>query len=122
MRSDSFRNSNLIAAALDSVEAEDRRQATALLGVLDVEQAVPLLVRSLGDVDWRVRKEATLAARSFLEERSFIEQLVRLLGPGDNVGLRNAAVEVLAAAGQAATPALSVALASLDADGRKLAV
>jgi HEAT repeat protein len=122
MRPDSIRNSNLIAAALESTEAEDRRQATALLGVLEVQQALPLLLRSLGDVDWRVRKEATLAARSFLEERTLVEELIRVLGPGDNVGLRNAAVDVLAAAGATATPALSVALPGLDADGRKLAV
>src|SRR5262249_34557360 len=39
-----------------------------------------------------------------------------------NVGLRNAVVEVLAAAGHVATPVLAVAMASLDADGRKLAI
>ncbi|HVY45896.1 MAG TPA: HEAT repeat domain-containing protein, partial [Minicystis sp.] len=123
MRGDSIRRANLLAEALASPEVEDRRQATSLLGVIDLAQALPMLVQALGDEDWRVRKEAAAAARAFLGERGLVQELVRVLGPGyegagaasDNVGLRIAAVEVLAAAGPLAPPALAVALASLDA-------
>jgi HEAT repeat protein len=107
---------------LGSDDAEERRQATAELGGLPEGAAVPLLLRALGDEDWRVRKEATLAARALGAAPALIEALVEALGDGDNVGLRNAAVDVLQSVGAAATPALAGALGHLDADGRKLCV
>jgi len=111
-----------IESALGSADAEDRRQATAELGRLPVDQALPLLLRSLGDEDWRVRKEATVAARAFAGAPQIVNALVRVFAGGDNVGLRNAAVEVLAGAGAEATAALGAALPTLDPDGRKLVV
>ncbi len=111
-----------IERALGSADAEDRRQATAELGRLPVEEALPLLLRSLGDEDWRVRKEATVAARAFGSAPLLVDGLVGVFRGGDNVGLRNAAVEVLAGAGAEATTALSSALPRLDADGRKLVI
>lgn len=80
-----------------------------------------MIVAALGDEDWRVRKEATFAARELLPEAPLIAALVSALGTGD-VGLCNAAVEVLGAAGASATPLLDAALSTLGADGRKLAV
>ena len=111
-----------IERALGSEDAEERRQATAQLAGLPVEAALALLRRALGDEDWRVRKEATLAARAFGASPPLIEALVAVFGEGDNVGLRNAAVDVLAAAGPGATAALAAAFRHLDADGRKLVV
>jgi HEAT repeat protein len=111
-----------IAMALGSIDAEDRRQATAELGRVPLDEALPLLLLSLGDEDWRVRKEATLVARSFGGAPTLLSALVKTFLGGDNVGLRNAAVDVLAGAGHAATAALCEALPRLDADGRKLAV
>src|SRR5262249_29372217 len=105
-----------------SSDAEERRQATAQLGRLPLDRVLPLLIRALGDEDWRVRKEATIAARVFAGEHALHAALIEVLAGGDNVGLRNAAVEVLAAAGHAATAALAQALPTLDADGRKLVV
>lgn len=111
-----------IVHALGSPDAEERRQATALLGQIDLPNAMPLLLSALGDEDWRVRKEATLAARVFVPAPPLLAALIEVLASGDNVGQRNAAVDVLAFAGAAATAALAGALPSLDADGRKLAV
>lgn len=111
-----------IERALTSSDAEERRQATSALAGLPVEAAVGLLLRALGDEDWRVRKEATLAARALGAAEPLVRALVGVLGEGDNVGLRNAAVDVLAFAGPAATAALAEALGRVDADGRKLAV
>jgi HEAT repeat protein len=111
-----------IERALGSADAEDRRQATAELARLPVEEALPLLVRSLGDEDWRVRKEATLAARAFGGAPPLLDVLVGAFAGGENVGLRNAAVEVLAGVGADATPVLAAALPRLDPDGRKLVV
>jgi len=111
-----------IAAALLAGDAEQRRQATSHLAELELPEALPLLLRALGDADWRVRKEATIAARSFVPDRALISALITALGQGDNVGLRNAAVEVLAIAGHAAAPAIADAMSALDEVGRKLAV
>jgi HEAT repeat protein len=104
------------------VNAEERRLATSRLAELDPAEAIPLLVRALGDDDWRVRKEATVAARGIPPEPGLVAAMIEVLRAGDNVGLRNAAVEVLAATGSAATTGLLAALGELDADGRKLAI
>lgn len=107
---------------LESEDPEDRRQAAARLSEEAGEAVVPLLMRALGDEDWRVRKEATRAALALAPAPEVLRGLVSALSPGDNVGLRNAAVEALAGYGQPAVDALSSALPTLDADGRKLAV
>ncbi|MCC6553713.1 MAG: HEAT repeat domain-containing protein, partial [Polyangiaceae bacterium] len=121
----------LLAATLGALgadDAEERRQAAAALPELPPASAAPLLLQALGDPDWRVRKEAALAGRRLLELASegdgerIVDSLLRALEPGENVGLRNAAIEVLGAHGRVVVPALARALAALDADGRKLAV
>jgi HEAT repeat protein len=102
-------------------DPETRRQAAAALRDLDPEHAAPSLLQALGDEDWRVRKEAVLAAAALSPAPAVLKALVTALGPSDNVGLRNAVVEALSAFGPDAVDALAAALASLDADGRKLA-
>ncbi len=111
-----------IVLALSSSDAEERRLATSRLADLAPAEAIPLLVRALGDDDWRVRKEATVAARGIAPDAGLVDAMIGVLKSGDNVGLRNAAVAVLVSAGPASTAKLRDALRSLDADGRKLAV
>ncbi len=108
--------------ALASPDAEERRQATARLAELALDASLPLLVQALGDEDWRVRKEATLATRPLAAAPALIAAMIAALSANDDIGMRNAAVDVLAGAGAAATSALAAALPRLDADGRKLAV
>lgn len=104
-----------------SDDPETRRQAAAALRDLDPEQAAPGLIQALGDEDWRVRKEGVLTAAALAPAPAVLKALVAALEPSENVGLRNAVVEALAAFGPDAVDALAVALSSLDADGRKLA-
>ncbi|XYI00421.1 HEAT repeat domain-containing protein [Sorangium sp. So ce1128] len=140
-----------IAAALAADDAEERRQAAARLGRADVTEALPLLLRALGDPDWRVRKEATYACHRLIQaapaaaiqgaegerppapqggaegERLSASQLLvgallDALRTSDDVGLRNAAIEVLGYCGRDATPALVGALGKLAGDERKLVV
>ncbi|WP_437837484.1 HEAT repeat domain-containing protein [Sorangium sp. So ce1153] len=140
-----------IAAALAADDAEERRQAAARLGRADVTEALPLLLRALGDPDWRVRKEATYACHRLIQaapagsiqgaegerppappggaegERPSASQLLvgallDALRTSDDVGLRNAAIEVLGYCGRDATPALVGALGELTGDERKLVV
>jgi HEAT repeat protein len=111
-----------IGAALSSSDAEERRQALGSIGQLSVSVAMPHLLRALGDESWRVRKEAAIVAQRFADEPLLVATLLPVLGASQDVGLRNAVVEVLAASGHAATVAVAQQMSSLDADGRKLAV
>lgn len=80
-----------------------------------------LLISALGDADWRVRKEGIAVAGRLAPSQDVLRALVRALAPGENVGLRNAAVEALSEYGEPAVSALIHVLPELDADGRKLA-
>ncbi|HEX7670844.1 MAG TPA: HEAT repeat domain-containing protein, partial [Polyangiaceae bacterium] len=106
---------------LSSQDPEERRRAVADIARLPETEWPGLLVRALGDKNWRVRKEAVAAARAFVASPSVLAALVQTLGPGDDVGLRNAAVEALGAFGTLAVGALGAVMPELDADGRKLA-
>jgi HEAT repeat protein len=111
-----------LSRALSAEEPETRRLAArALCGAAALE-AAPLLVRALGDADWRVRKEAVAAAAALSPRAPVLDVLASALDKKDDIGLRNAAVEALRAIGLAALPVAERAFASLDADGRKLAV
>ena len=114
-------SASALAASLSAADVEERRQAVSRVVELDRKEALPLLLSALGDEDWRVRKEATIAARAFLPDRVLIDALIQVLGE-DDVGKRNAAVEVLASAGSAGVEPLERAMSGLDGDGRKLAV
>src|SRR5262249_15039622 len=101
---------------------EERRQATAEIGAMPLDDALPLLLRALGDEDWRVRKEATIAARAFGGDAPLAAALIETFIGGDNVGLRNAARHLRRGAGPRVAAAVGEALPGLDADGRKLVV
>ena len=106
--------------ALASQDPEVRRVAVGELTQLG-QASTASLIRALGDEDWRVRKEATRAILDMPPTRELAQAVASALQPNDNVGLRNAAVEALAALGQAAVDALTEETVRLDVDGRKLA-
>lgn len=111
-----------IEALLSSADPEERRLATASLAERSDSGVVAPLLRALGDVDWRVRKEAVAAAVGMAADPAVLRALVEvLIAHDEDIGRRNAAVEALAGFGVAAVDALSVVVARLDADGRKLA-
>ncbi len=84
-----------IARDLDSSDPEERRRAVARLAGVGGRPSVLVLIKALGDQDWRVRKEATAVAIARAPSPDVLAALVGALRPGDNVGLRNAAVEAL---------------------------
>src|SRR5664280_2257183 len=106
--------------ALTASDPEVRRIAVGELANLGAE-SMPSLMRALGDEDWRVRKEATQAIIELPPSKEIAELVAKALQPNENVGLRNAAVEALAALGQVTVEVLTEAANALDADGRKLA-
>lgn len=121
-----------LEAGFASDDPESRRRAVEFLRdalrdphseevSLDGDASARYLLRALGDADWRVRKQAVEVARSLAPSPELLSGLIRALEPGDNVGLRNAAVEALGAFSESAVQALSEKAPSLDADGKKLA-
>ena len=120
-----------LEAGLTSEDPESRRRAVELLRdtlgdsiadeqVLDGDAPARYLLRALGDADWRVRKQAIEVTRSLAPSSELLGGLIHALEPGDNVGLRNAAVEALGAFSEPAVLALAQKLPTLDADGKKL--
>jgi HEAT repeat protein len=108
--------------ALQDADAEVRRRAVMhTVNETDVRVG-GLVLQALGDDDWRVRKEAVHVATLRAAELMLIEPLVQAICQGDNVGLRNAALDVLEALGQRAAPALIAALPSVPEHARKFVV
>jgi HEAT repeat protein len=111
-----------VKRAFSSVDPEERRRAVGRISDLPPAARVAPLLAALGDADWRVRKEAIGLTAGLGPEPELLLALAEVFEPGDNVGLRNAAVEALAGFGSAAVDTLAPRLSKLDADGKKLAI
>ena len=107
---------------LEHTEPESRRLGAQQVSYLHGREGAELLRQALADEDWRVRKEAASVAANMGSREEVLRTLVLALDEKENIGLRNAAVEALVAIGTEAVPAAILALETLDADGRKLAV
>src|SRR5512145_3092854 len=105
---------------LESSDAEERREAVIDLGHLGAE-AVPLLFRSLGDREWRVRKTAVDALVAIGGAR-VVEGLLDALNAPDNAGARNSAIEALVRIDGPAVGALLPRVETPDPDVRKFVV
>ncbi|MDB4974142.1 MAG: repeat protein [Myxococcaceae bacterium] len=109
--------------ALVDADAETRRRAVLQLASLEAEPALPrMLLAALGDEDWRVRKEAAQVALRRATELGLLEHLVEALCQSDNVGLRNAALDVLEDLGELSAPALIAALPNAPESARKFVI
>lgn len=111
-----------VRRALSATDPEERRRAVARIAELPPATRVAPLIAALGDLDWRVRKEAIGLAAELGPEPELLVALVDVFEPSDNVGLRNAAVEALGGFGLSAVEVVSTRLPGLDADGKKLAI
>jgi HEAT repeat protein len=105
---------------LGSSDAEERREAVIDLGRIG-EGAVPLLLRALGDTDWRVRKTAVEGLVSIGDDE-VINGLVQRLSAEDNAGARNSAIEALVQIGTSAVGPILPLLETRDPDVRKFAI
>src|SRR5512147_1587440 len=105
---------------LENVDPEERREAAVDLSRAG-RGAVPLLLRALGDTDWRVRKTAVEGLVAF-GGADVTAGLVHRLSAEDNAGARNSAIEALVLLGSASVEPLLPLLAVHDPDVRKFAV
>jgi HEAT repeat protein len=108
-------------AALDSTDPEQRRLVVAALSQAKGPGTFQLVLRALGDEDWRVRKEAISVAVELGPSPELLDVLIGTFSTSDNVGLRNAVSEALAGFGRPAIDRIALEMSVLDADGRKLA-
>jgi len=113
-----------IERALATDDVESRRLAVRAASRLEGDVRAGFLLRGLGDADWRVRREALDRIRDAGPEPALLDGLVSATAQGENVGLRNAAIEALANLGPAATDRLRSALGdeSHEATARKFFV
>ncbi|MFT3927255.1 MAG: HEAT repeat domain-containing protein [Myxococcales bacterium] len=107
---------------LADVDPEVRRRAVLLSAEMQDPELGEPLMKALGDSDWRVRKEAVQVSIARAQQFDMIEALVRAICQGENVGLRNAALDVLETLGQVAAPALIAALPNVPEHARKFVV
>jgi HEAT repeat protein len=82
---------------LQQAEPEARRVAVQQIGKVPSRDAPELLLRALGDDDWRVRKDGAAAAPTLDGRDEVVTALIAALEETANIGLRNAAVEALIA-------------------------
>lgn len=107
---------------LDQAEPEARRIAVQQIAKVRDREGPELLLRALGDEDWRVRKEGTLVAPALDRREEVIAVLIAALEETLNIGLRNAAVDALIAVGPDAVGGTIDALGRFGPDARKLAI
>ncbi|MGE5173317.1 MAG: HEAT repeat domain-containing protein [Betaproteobacteria bacterium] len=110
----------MLGKRLKSNDAEERREAAVELCRVG-RDAVPLLFRAMGDVDWRVRKTAVEGLVSIRGSR-VIDGLLQALNAPDNAGVRNSAIEALVRIGAPSVDALLNLVEASDPDVRKFVV
>jgi HEAT repeat protein len=110
------------AEGLASADPEARRLALVALAAAPGAGARDLVMLGLGDADWRVRKEAARVATALARPLGLVPALVAAIAQGENVGLRNAALEVVEALGAEAEDAVVDALGVADGTARKFLI
>lgn len=101
---------------------ETRRTAVGKLrGMKDVA-CIPVLLKAMEDVSWRVRKTAVDILFDEYAVDQYIQGLVQLLYIEDNAGARNSAIEALIKLGKKATTFLIEAFKTPNRDVRKFII
>lgn len=111
-----------ILMKMKSDDDEERRIALCEAASLPHDQAISIIINSLGDKSWRVRKQA-IEIISYSDDPSiFIPHLIKALGRKGEVELRNASVEALIKIGKHDLDKLIAALRDDDPDVRKFII
>ena len=111
-----------IKKLLDAPDEELRVKGLGCLKGLEGDSAIDLLISSLGDNSWRVRKIAVELLSGFMDRAKILPFLIDCLRSEDNAGLRNAAVEIFENIGAGAVDTLLLYIADDDHDLRKQVV
>ena len=107
---------------LSDESIEVRRQAVEALRGRKDSTCMPLLLKAMTDVSWRVRKSAVDILFSEYALEQYISGLIDLLYVEDNAGARNAAIEALIKLGRKATVYLIEGFKTANRDVRKFII
>jgi HEAT repeat protein len=80
------------------------------------------ILEALSDSDWRVRREAISLAAQSRDKDPLISALLQRLVDTDNIGLRNASIEVLGMIGQGRASEFSKSCAEASPGGRRFLI
>ncbi len=99
-----------------------RREAVESMRGMKTDSCIPLLLKAMEDVSWRVRKSAVdVLLQDYLLEK-YVRGLIGLLYIEDNAGARNSAIEALVRLGRKATAFLIEAFQTPNRDVRKFVI
>lgn len=107
---------------MTSRDDELRRLAVERILCLPESEAIPLLIGSIGDPSWRVRKASVERLQACGQPDLVADALISALWDGENPGRRNSAVEALTGIGANVVDRLIATLEVDDVDVRKLVV
>ena len=86
--------------AFHSADPDVRRQAVHRMSQRPQGTPLTQILDALSDADWRVRREAISLATQTREKDALVDALLVRVVETDNIGLRNAAIEVLGVVAQ----------------------
>lgn len=101
---------------------EVRRRAVEQMRGMRDAQCIPLLIKAMTDVSWRVRKSAVDILFGEYGLDQYIGGIIDLLYIEDNAGARNSAIEALIKLGRKATPFLIEGFKTSNRDVRKFII
>jgi len=108
--------------AFHSADPDIRRQAVYRMSLRPQGTSLTQVVDALSDRDWRVRREAISLASMSHEKDELIDALLIRLVDTDNIGLRNAAIEVLGMIAQGQVDKFVAASRGVDEAAQKFIV
>ncbi len=115
-------SSDQLELALHSADPDVRRQAVYKMSLRPQGTPLTQILEALSDSDWRVRREAISLAGQTRERGPLIEALLTRVVDTDNIGLRNAAIEVLGMVAQGRATEFARACERADAGSRKFLI
>jgi HEAT repeat protein len=116
-------NSDQLERAFHSADPDVRRQAVYRMSLRPQGTPLAQVLEALSDGDWRVRREGiALAAAQTADKEALIDELITRVVTTENIGLRNAAIEVLGMVGQGHSEKFGEACRHADPGGRKFLV
>ncbi|MHB8882109.1 MAG: HEAT repeat domain-containing protein [Thermodesulfovibrionales bacterium] len=107
---------------LSDSNVEIRREAVETMRGMRTEACIPVLLKAMEDVSWRVRKTAVDILFDEYPVEVYIQGLIQLLYIEDNAGARNSAIEALIKLGRRATEFLIEAFKTPNRDVRKFII
>lgn len=108
--------------AFHSADPDVRRQAVHRMSLRPQGTSLTQILDALSDADWRVRREAISLAGQTREKDELIDALLLRVVDTDNIGLRNAAIEVLGVVAQGRAEKFAKACEEAGEGARKFIV